>query len=201
MRHAANELNFQIEDNCPQSLELKNFLVKHLSMDDMRTFGICIGIKTRKKSEIFSSILIRKRYLVDLGRIKLIPVYDILRAKDFNPNERTDEIFSTGNPRAILPEQLRRVIYKFYEFRRMARVDNKAIKQINKVNKTAIELGNLYQCQKCFTIYNEETGEPESNILPQTPFVNLPKAYCCTVCEGNKDQFVKIDPSAIAYIK
>ncbi|MDB5020054.1 MAG: hypothetical protein JWQ28_1181 [Pedobacter sp.] len=83
MRHAANELNFQIEDNCPQSLELKSYLVKHLSIDDTRTFGICIGIKTRKKSEIFSSILIRKRYLINLGLFRLLPVYDIFKGKRF----------------------------------------------------------------------------------------------------------------------
>ncbi|MEO6721534.1 MAG: rubredoxin, partial [Ferruginibacter sp.] len=54
MRHAANELNFQVEDNSVEALELKNYLVKNLSIDDTRTFGVCIGIKTRKKSEIFS---------------------------------------------------------------------------------------------------------------------------------------------------
>jgi rubredoxin len=201
MRHAANELNFQIEDNCPQSLDLKNYLVKHLSIDDIRTFGICIGIKTRKKSEIFSSILIRKRYLINLGGIRLFPVYDILRAKNFNPNERTGEVFSTGNPKAILPEQLRRVILKFYAFRKEVMVDKKALKHAQKEKRTTIELGSLYQCQTCFTIYNEDTGEAESNIPPQTAFENLPQTYCCPVCESDKSQFVIIHPSQIDYVK
>jgi rubredoxin len=200
MRHAANELNFQIEDNCLQSLDLKNYLVKHLSMDDIRTFGICIGIKTRRKSEIFSSILIRKRHLINLGSIRLIPVYDILRAKDFNPNERTDEVFSRGNPRSILPEQLRRVILKFYEFRREIRVDERTIHHVQKEKSSTTTLGNLYQCQKCYTIYNEESGDPESNIPPQTAFESLPQSYCCAVCESNTDQFLKIDFSRIDYI-
>lgn len=117
MRHAANELNFQVEDNSVEALELKNFLVKHLSIDDTRTFGICIGIKTRKKSEIFSSILVRRRYLIDVLGIRLLKVYDILCAKDFNPNERTEEIFSSGNPKIVLPEQLRRSVLKYYNYR------------------------------------------------------------------------------------
>jgi hypothetical protein len=117
MRHAANELNFQVEDNSAEALELKNFLVKHLSIDDTRTFGICIGIKTRKKSEIFSSILVRRRYLIDFLGIRLLKVYDILCAKDFNPNERTEEIFSSGNPKVVLPEQLRRSVLKYYNYR------------------------------------------------------------------------------------
>jgi hypothetical protein len=117
MRHAANELNFQVEDNCPEGLDLKTFLVKNLSVDDTRTFGICIGIKTRKKSEVFSSILVRRRYLVDFLGIKLFKVYDILCAKDFNPNERTGEIYSTGNPKFVLAEQLRRCVLYYYQHR------------------------------------------------------------------------------------
>jgi hypothetical protein len=117
MRHAANELNFQVEDNCPEGLDLKTFLVKNLSVDDTRTFGICIGIKTRKKSEVFSSILVRRRYLVDFLGIKLFKVYDILCAKDFNPNERTGEIFSTDNPHFVLAEQLRRCVLYYYRHR------------------------------------------------------------------------------------
>jgi hypothetical protein len=117
MRHAANELNFQVEDNCPEGLDLKTFLVKNLSIDDTRTFGICIGIKTRKKSEVFSSILVRRRYLVDFLGIKLFKVYDILCAREFNPNERTGEIFSTANPKFVLAEQLRRCVLYYYRHR------------------------------------------------------------------------------------
>ena len=117
MRHAANELNFQVEDNSAEGLALKNYLVKNLSIDDTRTFGICIGIKTRKKSEIFSSILVRKRYVLDFLGIKLFKVYDILCAKDFNPNERTEEIFSSNNPKFVLAEQVRRSVIKYYKYR------------------------------------------------------------------------------------
>jgi hypothetical protein len=117
MRHAANELNFQVEDNSAEGLALKNYLVKNLSIDDTRTFGICIGVKTRKKSEIFSSILVRKRYLVDFLGIKLFKVYDVLCAKDFNPNERTEEIFSSSNPKFVLAEQVRRSVIKYYKYR------------------------------------------------------------------------------------
>ena len=117
MRHAANELNFQVEDNSIEALDLKTFLVKNLSMDDTRTFGICIGIKTRKKSEVFSSILVRRRYVIDFWGIRLFKVYDILCAKDFNPNERTGEIYSSSNPKLVLAEQLRRCILYYYRHR------------------------------------------------------------------------------------
>jgi len=197
MRHAANELNFQIEDNCNEGLALKNALVKHLSIDDTRTFGICFGIKTRKKSEVFSSILIQKRYLISFLNIRLFPVYDILCAKDFNPNERTGEIFSRSNPGFLLPEQIRRAIFKFYKYRLNAikigdqKSGSKPEESVKKDD------GFFYQCNNCLTVYNEQIGEAENNIAPGTVFNNLPKDYCCPLCEGEKGNFIKIDQSAL----
>ena len=120
VRHAANELNFQVEDNNLDALHLKQHLVKYLNEDDTRTFGVCIGIKMRRKSEVFCSILVRKRPLIKIGRLGLINVYDILCAKDFNPNERTGFAYSTNNPKFLLAEQLRRAILSFYNYRNAA---------------------------------------------------------------------------------
>lgn len=114
LRHAANELNFQVEDNSLKALKLKYHLVKYLNDDDTRTFGVCIGIKTRRKSEVFCSILVRRRPVIRLGKLELFHVYDILCAKDYNPNERTDFIYSSDNPKFVLGEQLRRAVLSFY---------------------------------------------------------------------------------------
>jgi hypothetical protein len=89
VRHAANELNFQVDDNSIDALKLKHHLVKYLNDDDTRTFGVCIGIKTKMKSEVFSSILVRRKPLIRIGKFGFLYLYDILCAKDFNPNERT----------------------------------------------------------------------------------------------------------------
>jgi hypothetical protein len=120
LRHAANELNFQVEDNSFKALQLKHFLVKYLNDDDTRTFGVCIGIKTRRKSEVFCSILVRRRPLIRIGKIELFHLYDILCAKDYNPNERTDFIFSSDNPKLVLAEQLRRAVLSYYSHNREA---------------------------------------------------------------------------------
>jgi rubredoxin len=198
MRHAANELNFQVEDNCMEGLELKNYLVKHLSIDDTRTFGICIGIKTRKRSEIFSSILVRKRYLVDVLGIKLFKVYDILCAKDFNPNERTEEIFSSGNPKIVLPEQLRRSVLKFYNYRAGLNKNKSAGKVIVKQVKEKMAEEYVYQCSNCKTVYDPIAGEPENAIPAGTTFEKLPATYVCSLCEGGKENFSKIKKSALS---
>jgi len=117
VRHAANELNFQIDDNSLEALKLKHHLVKYLNDDDTRSYGVCIGIKTRRKSEVFSSILVRRKPLISIGKWGMFFVYDILCAKDYNPNERTDFIFSSNNPKFVLAEQLRRAILSFYDHR------------------------------------------------------------------------------------
>jgi hypothetical protein len=114
VRHAANELNFQVDDNSLAALKLKHHLVKYLNDDDTRTFGVCIGIKTRRKSEVFSSILVRRKPLIRIGNWGLFYMYDILCAKDYNPNERTDFVFSSGNPKFVLAEQLRRAVLSYY---------------------------------------------------------------------------------------
>lgn len=195
IRHAANELNFQVEDNCDDGLELKNYLVKQLSIDDTRTFGICFGIKTRHKSEVFSSILVQKRHLIRCLGLKLFPVYDILCAKDFNPNERTGEIFSPGNLKFVLPEQLRRAVIKFNRYRLNAILTSKQKYQPLSEVSGQKEKDCLHQCKGCLTVYNERLGEPENNIEPGTTFETLPVSYSCVLCDGGKDNFRNINPS------
>lgn len=197
MRHAANELNFQVEDNSTEALALKTYLVKHLSIDDTRTFGICIGIKTRNKSEIFCSILVRKRYMIDIWGIKLLKVYDILCAKDFNPNERTEEIFSSGNPKIVLPEQLRRSVLKYYHFRAgIMKKTAVAVTTTKPAEKKVEEY--VYQCNSCQTVYDAVTGDAENAIPAGTVFENLPATYVCPVCEAGKEGFKKIKKSELA---
>ncbi|MES1218219.1 MAG: rubredoxin [Bacteroidota bacterium] len=116
VRHAANELNFQVDDNSLEALKLKHHLVKYLNDDDTRSFGVCIGIKTRKKSEVFCSILVKRKALFSIGKWGFFYTFDILCAKDYNPNERTDFIFSRDNPKFVLAEQLRRAVLSFYTY-------------------------------------------------------------------------------------
>jgi rubredoxin len=198
MRHAANELNFQVEDHSDEGLALKTFLVKHLSIDDTRTFGICIGIKTRKKSEVFSSILVRRRYIIDFLGIKLFKVYDILCAKDFNPNERTGEVFSSGNPRFLLPEQLRRSVLKYYKYR--AGLNKKQTGAVAAAKLPGEKKGEefVYQCSTCLSVYDPVVGDAENGVLPNTPFEKLTAEYTCPLCESGKAGFKKINKAALS---
>ena len=197
VRHAANELNFQVEDNCREGLQLKNFLLDQLHKDDTRTFGICIGIKTRKKSEVFSSILIKKKPLLSIGRYGFFYRYDILCAKDFNPNERTGFVFSKDNPKYMLAEQLKLAILAFYsnQAKSSALQEKKLIKKELAVEHKKKEY--VYQCRHCLSVYDETIGERENNITTETPFDQIPESYCCPLCEAPKEDFIKIEKSVL----
>lgn len=197
VRHAANELNFQVEDNSKEGVTLKSYLVKYLSQDDTRTFGICIGIKTRMKSEVFSSVLVRKRPLISIGKWGFFYLYDILIAKDFNPNERTGVVFSRNNLKIWLPEQMRRAILEFYNHQSkvLKTPEEKSSKKETATTEKKMEF--VYQCSDCLSIYDELTGEPDNNFTAGTMFEQLPETYACPVCESIKEKFSKIEKSKL----
>lgn len=198
VRHAANELNFQVEDQFKDGLNLKQYLVKHLNRDDMRTFGICFGIKTRKKSEIFSSILIRKKYLISFAGFELFALYDILFSKNFNPNERTGIVFSKNNLKSILPEQLRMAIVAYYKHQAETLAGVPVAEPAKPVEKKVKKDKFLYQCPGCYSVYDAQWGEPDNGIEPGTAFSRLPADYQCPTCETEKQKFV-IKPESEIY--
>jgi rubredoxin len=179
VRHAANELNFQVEDDCPLGLDLKNYLVGKLSREDMRTFGICIGIKTRRKSEVFSSLLVRRRHLLSIAGKNFFPLYDILCAKDFNPNERTGEVFCSRIPKLLLPGRLRQAILVFYrhQVKQQEKVKVQPREETKPVTKEWV-----YQCSHCMTVYS-----------PDMPDDVPPADYCCPLCEAAGSDFYRLD--------
>jgi rubredoxin len=197
MRHAANELNFQVEDNCSKGLELKNYLVKGFNEEDTRTFGLCIGIKTRRKNEVFSSILVRRKALLSFFGIELFYVYDILCAHDFNPNERTGFVFSSNIPKYLLREQLRRSILAFYNSRENKEPGIERENMVQKETKKKNVVEYVHQCKHCLTIYDDKYGEPERGFQPGAGFELLADDYSCYLCDAPKEDFVKIEKSQL----
>lgn len=197
VRHAANELNFQVEDDCSKGLALKSYLVKQLNNEDIRTFGLCIGIKTRSKSEVFSSILVKRKPLFKLFGWEFLYLYDVLCANEFNPNERTGYVFSSNNPKFLLSEQLRRSVAAFYQQLegKQAKVE-KVVPQRKETDKKPVTQ-YVHQCSDCLTVYDEKLGEPESNIAAGVKFEELPANYCCPLCDAGKEVFVKIEKAKL----
>ena len=200
VRHAANELNFQVDDNSTDALKLKHHLVKYLNDDDTRTFGVCVGIKTKRKSEVFGSILVRRKPLIRIGKLELLYVYDILCAKDFNPNERTGYAFSKDNPKFLLAEQLRRAVLSFYNFHGEKGTPEIILPSRKEASQADTRNEIVYQCKNCLTVYDEKMGDPENGIDPDTLFQDLPANYTCSVCDSRKDNFVPVKKEAIGML-
>lgn len=191
IRHAANELNFQVEDNSPHALELKHHLVNHLNRNDMRTFGLCIGIKTTKKTEVFSSILVKRRPLLALGPLEMFFVYDILCAKDYNPNQRTSSAFAKGVPGFLLATRLQQAVLQYFkEVQEKATTAALPVAPAPEKSTRTARRYTIHQCPHCLTVYDEAIGEPDRNIPTGTPFAQLPNDYSCFVCEAEKTEFV-----------
>jgi rubredoxin len=197
MRHAANELNFQVEDNSSDALSLKNYLVKKLSDEDTRTFGVCIGIKTKKKTEVFSSILIKRKSLLTIFGVGFFHLYDILCAEEFNPNKRTAAIVSSNNFKFLLGEQLRRTILSYLKHRAGLHAQTALKPKLVKQKSNSIIDKQVYQCNHCLTVYDETLGDMESGIAAGTSFDNLPREYKCALCEGPKADFTKISETQL----
>ncbi|RZK46656.1 MAG: rubredoxin [Pedobacter sp.] len=198
VRHAANELNFQVEDNCRDGLALKQYLVKHLNEDDIRTFGIAIGIRTRRKSEVFSSILIRQRYLFTIFGYGFVPLYDLLCSHDFNPNERTAHVFSRNNFRWLLPEQLRRAILSYYAHQQPQTVLKVPAERPVLTLKSPAH--SQYQCSHCLSVYDEVAGAPDRGVPPGTLWRTLADEFCCELCDAPKTAFVAMPGTAPATV-
>ncbi|MFM7023380.1 MAG: rubredoxin [Flavobacteriales bacterium] len=200
VRHAANELNFQVEDLSKPALDLKQYIVKYFSKDDIRTFAICFGIKTRPKSEVFCSILVKRRALLTFGRYEFFHVYDILCARDYNPNERTGYVFTKSLLKFMLPAKLKKAAQEFYEFQ--SKASEKIVfesRQEVVEEKKAIEY--VYQCSTCFTVYDPAFGDADSGVLAGTAFAALPETYCCSLCEEKKMYFKEVIKSTLGVQK
>ncbi len=191
MRHAANELNFQVEDNDYRAKRLKTWLVRRLNAMDARTFGICIGIKTRKGSEIFSSILIKRKPLISVLGKGFFHVYDILCSKDFNPNERTETVFISNITRWHLSSELQNAVLWYYK----RKTEQRAIptEPNAAMVKPVKEPGEWpYQCTHCLSIYDSVYGDPDQGVAAGTAFRQLADSYCCPICEAPKKDFKRI---------
>lgn len=191
VRHAANELNWQVEDDSEEGLSLKNRIVNYFNQNDLRTFGLCFGVKIMPRTEVFASIMVQKRSLKLFGLIPLIPVYDLSFTEDFDPNGRTKKYFATGVLSINLEEQVRRMVLKYNHAVAENNIKKANLKPTLK-EKPEHVIEKVHQCPTCYTIYDPAFGDELNDIPAGVPFKKLPADYCCPVCETTKEKFKPI---------
>ncbi len=195
VRHAANELAWQTEDHTTDGTALKNYIIRYFEKHDNRTFGLCFGVQTRAKSEVYGSILIRKRPFIRIGQLSLFSVYNLYFTDDFNPNSRTYHLFEKGLLKMHVPNQLQRLCQKFNARRTQERTETARLETEN-AESTASKGTYVHQCPHCFTVYDQQYGDLRRQIPAGTPFGQLPPDYECATCDAPKQDMRQVQLDA-----
>jgi rubredoxin len=194
VRHASNELNWQVEDNCEEGLNLKGYLIRQFDKDDVRTFGLCFAIKTQPRSGLFGSIIIRKLLNGSANQRKTLDRYDILYTKDFNPNSKDFIVFRKNIEKENLGVYLISLCKYFYELQSEEEliVHHVYREEILPDGGTSAGGVNVFQCKHCLTVYDEQYGDSLNGIAAGTTFMEMNKDYQCPTCHAPKDDFVEV---------
>ena len=197
VRHASNELNWQVEDLCEDGLVLKRYIVGQFDRDDLRTFGLCFAIKMRPKSGLFGSVIIQK--CQEKNANKRMDRYDILYTKNFNPNSKELILFRSKLPKENLPAYLASLCKYYYELLHGAELLEHDVYREKVSDELIAEpiIKEIYQCPDCLTVYDESYGDQTSGIEPGLSFFELPENYSCFTCGETKNKFVAIKKALI----
>jgi len=185
LRHSSLELNWHLPVIDDEALELKRFLVRELDQHDISTHGLTFTIKNTPNMLLFTSIVIEKN-LTTPGLKE--PFYNILYARDFNPNHSEYFCFAKEVKRVEVPNLLIK-LSKFY-FQRLEGVNQESHKFTE--GKGIFHHISSYQCVNCMTVYDKKYGDPEAGIRPGTPFEELPEEYLCPLCTNKKGNFIPL---------
>lgn len=180
IRHASNELNWQIEDMCPDALLLKQQLVREFEEADLRTYRLIFAIKTQPKTGLLGSIIIKTQ---PSG------TFEILHTVDFNPNSKEYVSYKSRVKRDSLVQQLMGLCNSYYQSQNQTKT---VATVINEAEDLPVNDDPLYQCKHCMTIYDKTYGDEQNGIAAGTAFINM-DAYTCPVCESDKESFVLIE--------
>ncbi|MEO6456315.1 MAG: rubredoxin [Ginsengibacter sp.] len=194
VRHAANELNWQVEDEHEDSLQLKRLIIRYFDKEDVRTYGLCFAVQIKPASGMFGSVIIRKQQNKNRNRLRSLERFDILYSPDFNPNSSELVMFRESVEKDHIGTYIVSLCKIFYEkagstdFLEKHAAD-KTVQQTIQPAATKF----IHQCSHCFTVYDEEFGDDENNIKAGTSFEKLPSSYQCPLCESGKEDFVEVE--------
>ena len=198
VRHASNELNWQVEDANETGLMIKRQIIREFEQHDVRTYGLCFAIKTQPKSGLYGSVLVRKQFNTIRGKLKALNKFDILYTADFNPNSKDYILFRDNVEKEHLPAYLAGLCKYFYEQESAGDLLPGSSYAEEKIQeKIPVVEKYVYQCCRCLTIYDEETGEPEIDIPAGRAFEALPGSYCCPLCEAPKNEFERKEQKSL----
>ncbi|SEQ55256.1 Rubredoxin [Hyunsoonleella jejuensis] len=188
VRHSMLEMNWHVPVNNQEALNLKRYLVSNFDQNDISTYGLTFGITSHDSDTYnFTSIVIEKNKQPESVRnFKIRDTYNLLYAKNFDPNTREYIMHVQDIDKVELPGLLMELSQLYFEQLGSENgEDDKA-----SVKKETIE-EDVYQCSECMTVYSEVYGDVTQGVAPNTTFEKLPKTYQCSLCEAPKSSFEK----------
>ena len=189
IRHASNELNWQIEDHSPDGLRLKRYLVRQLDQDDIRTEGLSFAVKLQKGSGLPGSVIIRKQAEVRPGQLKLLDRYELWHTADFDPHSRDMILFRKDLEKETLFPYIVSLCKEFYS----RHVDGSPVVADEagrlRAHGVAAASEEVWECKHCLTQYHAVHGEPVSGVVAGTSFGMVAQEYFCPVCGSPKEDF------------
>lgn len=195
VRHASNELNWQVEDTSEGGLMIKRLIIREFDKKDIRAYGLCFAVKTQPKSDVFGSVLIRRQFNLIRGKLRPLNKFDILYSVDFNPNSKDYILFRSGIVKEHLATYLIAMCKYFYDQESKDELLPGSIYTPQPPEEQQIEILKkiVHQCSHCLTVYDDESGDLENGIAAGTLFNALPETYCCPLCEAPKMDFKTTD--------
>lgn len=194
VRHSLLELNWHLPVAADWALNLKTFLVRTLDQYDISTYGLTFGISEyNREGHYFTSIVIEQNETpTALKSIKIRATYNILYAKNFDPNTKEYIVHTQDIDKLELPTILIELSKKYFED-----LGNSVLEINAGTPKKEKEPQEMHQCNECLTIYNAEYGDLSQEIAKGILFNDLPEAYCCSLCESPKSSFVILENVAV----
>ncbi|WP_194767787.1 rubredoxin [Tamlana sp. I1] len=189
VRHSMLEMNWHLPVNDREALNLKKYLVTNFDQNDISTYGLTFGITSYESDTYnFTSIVIEKNKQPEaIGDFKIRDTYNLLYAKNFDPNTQKYIMHVQDVDKVELPGLLMELSQLYFEQLGTEREAEEEV-QATKAETTEEE---VYQCSDCGTVYNEVYGDITQNIAPNTPFESLDATYECSLCEAPKSSFQK----------
>lgn len=103
----------------------------------------------------------------------------------------THTIFICKVLNAELLKDIDSMTYQYYQDIKRGKISKTPVSQ-NENKTEPINDTPKYKCKVCGYIYDPSVGDPDSGILPGTPFENIPDSWGCPICRVNKDNFEKM---------
>lgn len=201
VRHAANELNWQVEDGNEDGLIIKRHIIRHFDKEDVRTFGLCFAVKTKPSSNMFGAVIISKQQIKRTNRLKSMDRFDILYKKDFKPNSTELVLHRKGVKKDQIGTYLVSLCKHFYEQESSnIPLANDGGFISNEASTESMQSTIFYQCRQCLSVYDEKAADTGNQIEAGIPFNELPDFYKCPLCEAGKEEFIAVEERTLMHV-